>query len=342
MIKQIVAVALVCCLSFPIGVFANTTNPVVKAQNPVVTQNKLATPKVTLTEAQKKDLAKKEKEKIEKEKAAKLAKDKIDKEKAEKEKAEKEKANAIKLSPTYYVTQQFKSKDGLTITADFYAPQEKKVSDTLIITLHRAGWSRGEYRDIAAFLTHSQYALLAIDQRSGGYVNGIINETATLAAAQKLPQDHPDALVDVEAAIEYATKTLGYKKVVLWGSSYSACLSLVVAEKYKDVVIGVISFSPGEYFKVNDKYIADYAAKVSVPTLIITAPFEKIDSEPIFNALSKNNTKNEFVVIGADNLHGSSMLWNNITLPVRKELWGKVLGFLGSLGITATDIPTVK
>ena len=355
MFRKMVSLTLVCCLMLPMTGFSGTTSLTTSGTKVTQTQVKV------LTEAQKKELAKKEKErlaKLEKELLAKLEKEiyaklqkeflekenlaKLEKERLEQERVEKEKANAIKLSPSYFVTQQFKSGDGLLLTADYYQPQNNKASDTLIITFHRAGWSRGEYRDIGSFLAANNHAVLAVDMRSGSFINGVTNETATLAAEKKLPQNHPDALVDMEATIEYATKNLGYKKVVLWGSSYSSCLSFASASKYKDVVQGVIAFSPGEYFEVEKKTIAEHASKVNMPVMVVTAPFEKVDSEPIFNALSKNNAKNQFVVIGADNLHGSSMLWNNITLPVRKDLWGKVLGFIGTLGIQITDKTAAK
>ena len=199
MFRKMVSLTLVCCLMLPMTGFSGTTSLTTSGTKVTQTQVKV------LTEAQKKELAKKEKERLAK----------LEKERLEQERVEKEKANAIKLSPPYFVTQQFKSGDGLLLTADYYQPQNNKASDTLIITFHRAGWSRGEYRDIGSFLAANNHAVLAVDMRSGSFINGVTNETATLAAEKKMPQNHPDALVDMEATIEYATKNLAYKKVVL-------------------------------------------------------------------------------------------------------------------------------
>ena len=69
----------------------------------------------------------------------------------------------------------FNSKDGLPITADFYQNPNAK---SIIILCHQAGFSRGEYKEIAPRLVDSGYACLAIDLRSGNQVNEVINETA--------------------------------------------------------------------------------------------------------------------------------------------------------------------
>ena len=55
-----------------------------------------------------------------------------------------------------------------------------------------------------------------------------------------------DARTDIQAAIRYAGE-FNTKPVVLFGSSYSASLSLVEASK-NPRVRAVVAFSPGEFF----------------------------------------------------------------------------------------------
>lgn len=302
------------------------------------TQKNTATQSQTkpLTKAEKAALEKAAKEKAAKEKAAKekaakekAAKEKAAKEKAAMEKAEQERIAAQKEAEPEAETQQFNAKDGLKVTADYYKPYNKKTCDTLIIAFHQSNYSRGEYRNIAPVFAKKHYAFLAVDQRSGEVSKGVYNETAALAASQKLSQNWEDALVDVEAAIEYGTTTLGYKKIVLWGSSYSTSLVFASANKYKESVVGVVCFSPGDY--VNS--ITYDVSLITAPTMFVTAPFEAGYSDAIFNLLSKNNPKNVNYITTEDNVHGSSILWSGKDLPFSKAAWDKLLSFFGTLGI---------
>jgi dienelactone hydrolase len=121
------------------------------------------------------------------------------------------------------------------------------MSDPYILLFHQAEWSRGEYNEIAGRLTKMGYNCLAVDLRSGGEINYIQNETATRAEKNGYSNSMLDAEKDIKAAIDYAYERTG-EKVVLFGSSYSASLSLKVA-KGNDKVHSVIAFSPGEFFK---------------------------------------------------------------------------------------------
>ncbi|MBW1906474.1 MAG: hypothetical protein JRJ24_14450 [Deltaproteobacteria bacterium] len=83
--------------------------------------------------------------------------------------------------------------------ADVYASQSK--SATLVLLFHQAGWSRGEYREIAPKLIKAGYQVMAVDQRSGGKVNGIQNETHRRATRMGLARGYLAAYVDMEAAL---------------------------------------------------------------------------------------------------------------------------------------------
>ena len=88
------------------------------------------------------------------------------------------KFNALFGNITDFKTINFPSKDGLSITADLYLIKEAK---DIILLCHQAGFSRGEYVETAKRLNKLGYSCLAIDQRSGKVVNGIVNQTAKLA-----------------------------------------------------------------------------------------------------------------------------------------------------------------
>ena len=96
----------------------------------------------------------------------------------------------------------FKASDGISVTADLYMAH--KASAPFIILYHQAGYSRGEYRSIAPKLNEMGFNCLAVDQRSGDQVNGVINETHKEAVAMQLPTEYLDAIPDMEAAYLYA------------------------------------------------------------------------------------------------------------------------------------------
>ena len=74
------------------------------------------------------------------------------------------------LSPTSVAssseTVTFPSEDGLLITADIHAPYGNGEAP-IIVLFHQAGWSRGEYAEIAPWLNTLGYNCMAVDQRSG-------------------------------------------------------------------------------------------------------------------------------------------------------------------------------
>ena len=78
-----------------------------------------------------------------------------------------------------FETITFPSADGLEITADLYLKHPK--ASPMIVAFHQAGWSRGEYLEIAPRLNKAGFNVMAVDARSGGGVNGVKNETAERA-----------------------------------------------------------------------------------------------------------------------------------------------------------------
>lgn len=213
----------------------------------------------------------------------------------------------------------FPSKDGLDITADFY---EGEKDNPYILLFHQAGSSRGEYKEIGKKLVQLGFNCLAVDLRSGKESNYVVNETAKLASEKGLAQEYIDTKQDIEAAIEYAFEK-NKKQVVLFGSSYSASLSLVLALK-NEKVQGVVAFSPGEFFK---------------PSLDINQEIKGFD-KPVFIASSQreypyvfeydapitSKSKTFFKPQNGQGEHGAKSLWK--TCETNKEYWLALMLFL--------------
>ena len=201
----------------------------------------------------------------------------------------------------------YASLDKIIITADLYMPH--KSSAPLIILYHQAGWSRGEYLEIAPKLTALGFNCLAVDQRSGGAVNGVENLTLKKATLAKKRTTYFDAYQDMEASLLYAIKNILPKKIIIWGSSYSAALVFRLASEYQQKIHGVVSFSPGEYYKKQSKtYVADFAKKLKLPVFITSAKSEKNLSGPIYEVIPSKE-KFYFLPKSKGN-HGSRALWS--------------------------------
>lgn len=220
----------------------------------------------------------------------------------------------------------FESKDGLAITADLYMAHQSK--DTPFIVLcHQAGWSRGEYREIAPMLNELGFNCLAIDQRSGGKINDVMNETAKAAKAASKGVEYVDAEQDMVAAIEYAKQTYAKGKLILWGSSYSSALAIRIAGEHADKIDAALAFSPGEYFGRQGKsnnWIQQSAKKIKDPVFITSAKNEANKWSPIASVIPSSSLK-KFVPKTKGN-HGSRALWKKF--KDSDDYWTAVKAFL--------------
>ncbi len=223
-------------------------------------------------------------------------------------------------------TLTFPSKDGLQISMDAYIDHVDK--RPLIVLFHQAGWSRGEYLEIAPKLNKLGFNALAIDLRSGDQINGVINETARRARSAGKGTSYVDALQDVEASLKYARNLVGDQvKVIAWGSSYSAALVLKVAGEHPEWANAVLAFSPGEYFKKAGKpadWIQRSAKLYTRPVFITSAKAEIKRWKPIFDAI-KSKRKYAFIPKTKGN-HGSRALWKRY--PDSRDYWLAVERFL--------------
>ncbi|MFH2094928.1 MAG: CocE/NonD family hydrolase [Bacteroidota bacterium] len=216
----------------------------------------------------------------------------------------------------------FNAADGLEITANLY-----EVDNTFpyILLFHQAGSSKGEYKESAIKLLKLDYNCLAIDLRSGDNCNYVQNETASRAKSQGLSTDYLDAEQDMLAAIDWAYEKSG-KPVVLFGSSYSASLSLKVA-KNNPKIKAVVAFSPGEYFKPKFT-MSDELKGYLKPTFVASKKREFSYVQEMF-ADVPDDYKTLFQPLEGEGEHGAKALWKESNSS--QEYWLALLLFFGSL-----------
>lgn len=233
--------------------------------------------------------------------------------------------------PTFQQTPQFeavriKSLDQLEIAADLYMPHADKKTP-FIVLCHQAGWSRGEYREIAPRLNKLGFNCIAIDQRSGREVNKVPNETTKRAVTAGKKTGFVDAEQDMIATLQHVRNEYASGKVILWGSSYSSALALRIAGEKPKLVDGVLAFAPGEYFKRFGKpadWITASAKKIKCPAFITSAKNEQPNWKAIYAAIP-TKSKAMFLPTTKGN-HGSRALWKQMSDS--KSYWDAVEPFL--------------
>ncbi len=217
---------------------------------------------------------------------------------------------------------QFQADDGVTITADIYMNHDKAAP--FIVLFHQAGSSRGEYNEIAPRLNKLGFNAMAIDQRSGSSSNGKSNETNSSARTLGKNTKYMDAAEDLTAAFNYAKNNYAEGKILVWGSSYSASLVLLLSGRNQINPDGILSFSPGEYLGFRNK-VASAVKSINVPVFITSAKNEKNSWWKIFRSIPSEN-KTYFIPESKNGRHGSSTLFS--TEEASGDYWAAVEKFL--------------
>lgn len=216
----------------------------------------------------------------------------------------------------------FPSLDGLKISAFLYSDQNR--SKPFILLFHQANYSKGEYLEIAPKLTAMGFNVMTVDLRNGDNINGIMNETSDRAFEKDLDISYLATIPDIKASITYAREKLASGKLLLWGSSYSASLVLVVADQSSEVD-AVLSFSPGEYLRKREKgFVRKHVKHLKIPVFITSAKDEKENWEPIYQAIPSK--QKYYFIPKSEGKHGSKALWENN--PDHQEYWDAVKQFL--------------
>ena len=213
----------------------------------------------------------------------------------------------------------FSASDGVTVHAD-YQGQGKQ---PLIVLFHQAGSNLHEYDPIVPRLHDLGFDTLAVSQRSGGARFGGANETAKGVGGDP---DYLAAYPDMEAALAFARGKSG--QVVVWGSSYSSALVFKLASEHPKGVVGVLSFSPGEYFG-SAFSVKMAAAKVAAPVFVTSASDagEISAAKAIVAAVQGQVTQ----FAPKRGVHGSSTLRSDENPKGEAENWAAVEAFLAPL-----------
>ncbi len=212
----------------------------------------------------------------------------------------------------------FVSSDHLEITANLYL---KDPNLPFIILCHQENSSRGEFQEIADRLLKLDYNCLAIDLRSGESMNYIKNETAERARNQNIPHSLLDDRKDIDAAVIYVKK-FNRHAVVLFGSSFSASLCLVIARNNPDIK-SVIAFSPGEYFRP-ELVVKDAINGLNIPIFVSTTNLEYEYISEMLSGIAEN-MKTIYRPVKSQGIHGANALWQ--TSETSNECWLELLLF---------------
>ena len=221
-------------------------------------------------------------------------------------------------------TIQFNSKDDLTITADLYETAAPPIENKgLILLCHRSHFNRGEYRETAPKLVKLGFTCLAIDQRSGMNVMKVTNETSSLAKQKKLPTGYLDARQDIEAAVDFAFDLNDQRPIILFGSSYSASLSLLIGTE-SEKVKSIVTFSPAECLKKTD--VATTIKTLNKPVFATAAQKEIGDVEAVLSQVDPNHVTIFKPEPSVDGFHGSKTLWESV--KGHESYWAALESFL--------------
>ena len=216
----------------------------------------------------------------------------------------------------------FAASDRVQVFADYYSAGSK--AKPLILLFHQAGSNRGEYVTIGPRLAALGFNALAIDQRSGGNAWGRTNETVKHLGKST---DYDEALLDLEAALQWAKSSGQTESILVWGSSYSAALVFLLAAKHRREIRAILAFSPGEYLG-GSSTVRKAAAQVSIPIFVTSAkdPKEIAVAKSVLDA-SPSAEKTQFVPQIAG-VHGSSTLREDRNPAGAEENWAAVKQFL--------------
>ena len=216
----------------------------------------------------------------------------------------------------------FMARDHVQVFGDYYSAGSQ--AKPLILLFHQASSNRGEYATIGSTLATLGFNALAIDQRSGGNTWGQTNDTVKHLGKST---DYGEALLDLEAALQWAKSSDQTGPIIVWGSSYSAALVFLLAVNHRREIKAILAFSPGEYLR-GSSTVRKAAAQVSIPIFVTSAkdPKEIAVAKSILDA-SPSAEKTQFVPQIAG-VHGSSTLREDQNPDGAQENWAAVKQFL--------------
>ncbi len=233
-----------------------------------------------------------------------------------------EKTETIEVEKPDFETIMFGAPDSVVITANEY-----KIDGTspTIVLCHQAQFNKFEYDGVAQRLNENGFNCVAIDQRSGGPIGSMPNETNLDAKEKGKEVSYLDAIQDISSAVDFVSERYN-QKVILWGSSYSSSLVLWEAMANENVE-AVVSFSPGDYFPELGS-LTDSIVSLEKPMFITSGNWEASGITEMLAKKELNNNQVQFIPEEQGH-HGSRALWPN--QDGGEEYWEAVLDFLNQL-----------
>jgi pimeloyl-ACP methyl ester carboxylesterase len=201
--------------------------------------------------------------------------------------------------------------DDVTIYGDAWV-DELDTAAPLVLLFHQAGSNgRGEYSDLAPWLSEAGFRVISWDQRSGGERFGASNRTVT-GLTEGTPVSYCDAYPDLQAALDYTMEQGLADKVIVWGSSYSASLVFRLAAENPDKVSGVVSCSPAAGGPMVDCRARMWVDDVVAPVLVLRPDSEMTHAPSVEQRDILMDAGVRFHVV-ENGKHGSSMLVDSRT-----------------------------
>lgn len=212
------------------------------------------------------------------------------------------KTTDLKLNTSNEV--HFFTSDSVKVYGDIFVQDN---SSPIIILLHQAGTnSRAEYKNIIPQLHKRGFSTLAIDQRVGSsHFYGGTNRTAGELPINQY--NYCEAYPDLVAALNYIGKSDLKRKVVLWGSSYSASLAIQLAKNNQDQVNGVLAFSPASGGPMEACKPEVYFETLKLPLLLVR-PFSEMQSKTSQSQFDLAKLSGHETYVAQNGVHGSSLL----------------------------------
>ena len=201
----------------------------------------------------------------------------------------------------------FYTPDSIKIFGELY---EKDKKEDVLLLFHQGGSNaRGEYRTIIPKLLENDLNILAIDQRVGGQIYGSYNRTIANIPSNSFDNNYGycDAYNNLEGALDFLIQNGFTGGKILWGSSYSATLSIKLACERGNEILGVLAFSPASGNAMEGCNPEEFIEKVKVPLIILKPPNE-MKSERSIAQFELAKKYNHQTYAAENGIHGSSML----------------------------------
>ena len=172
---------------------------------------------------------------------------------------------------------------------------------------------------------------LSIKEWVGKFMEVIIEQLRTFRTLVFVNNySYCDAFNNLESALDFA-KEVGFKRdIILWGSSYSASLSIQLANKRPKDINGELAFSPASGGPMKECLPEQYFETLKVPLLMLRPPNE-MESENAKNQFDLAEKNNHHTFTPEFGRHGSSMLVEERVENDVDETWNVVFSFLNEI-----------